>query len=115
MLKFLLNLNFKNKIDSQTIVIHKTDKYGRPIAYMRLRFNIPEDWNDRQMMQYMLWIMKQIKAIMPKHIDNYLLIYDLKDAGWNNFSLQQLSTASKNVGSQFPEAIYKILVLNSNW
>lgn len=106
---------FQTKIDSQTIVCYKCDKYGRPVVYMRLRLNNPDDTTDRQMMQYMLWTMKNIKSKMPKHVDNYLLIYDLKDAGWSNFSLQQVSTASKNTGAQFPEVIYKILILNSNW
>lgn len=106
---------FKKKIESEPIVVHKTDKFGRPLVYFRLRFNHPSDANDRQLMQYMLWIMEKVKAVTPKHIDNYILIYDLKDAGYSNFSMSQMKGASAKVGSQFPETIFKIFILNSNW
>ena len=106
---------FQHLIDNECMVIHKADKYGRPVVYMRLRRNQPKRTTERQLMQYMLWTMRRIKDAMPKHVDSYVLIYDLKGSGWSNFSVNQMSGAAKSTGSQFPETLYKIIVLNSNW
>lgn len=106
---------FQTLINNECMVIHKADKYGRPVVYMRLRKNQPSRTTDRQLMQYMLWIMRRIKDAMPKYVDSYVLIYDLKGSGWSNFSVNQMSGAAKSTGSQFPETLYKIIILNSNW
>jgi hypothetical protein len=54
-------------IDNQTIVHHKTDLYGRPVVYLRLRLTKPNETNDRDLMMYMLWTMRKIKDDMAKH------------------------------------------------
>ena len=113
--EILYEEEFQNMIDNQMIVPHKTDIYGRPVLYMRLRRAKPSESTDRQLMMYMLWIMSKIKERMPKHVDNYILVYDLKGAGWSNLSISQMSGCAKETGSQFPERMYKIIVLNSNW
>ena len=66
-------------------------------------------------MQYFVWSMNNLVAQTPKHIDNYILIYDLKDAGMSNLSLSQMRGVMLKTGSQFPETTYKIFVLNCGW
>lgn len=107
--------DFQRMIEDELLVFHKSDKYGRPIVYMRLRFNFPSKREDREIMLYLLYIMQKVKEVTPQHIDNYMIIYDLKDCGWDNFSLSQVSGVMKKTGSQFPETIYRIYILNSNW
>mmetsp|Transcript_36074 Transcript_36074/g.35671 ORF Transcript_36074/g.35671 Transcript_36074/m.35671 type:complete len:82 (+) Transcript_36074:292-537(+) len=59
---------FRVHIDRESIVPHKADKYGRPVLYMRLRLSKPkEDTDDRKLMLYMLWTMKEVSRRMPKH------------------------------------------------
>lgn len=106
---------FQYLIDNQTIVHHKSDINGRPVVYLRLRLAKPDETNDRDLMMWMIWIMRQIKDAMPKHVDSYLLIYDLRDSGWGNVSLNQMTGAMKKTGAQYPESIHRILVINPTW
>jgi hypothetical protein len=85
-------------IDGKLFMSLNFDKYCKPVIYMRPRHNHPNKTTDRQLMQYMLWTMRRIEEVMHKHIDNYLLIYDLKGAGWSNFSVQQMTRAVKGTG-----------------
>ena len=107
--------DFEQKIKDQMVVQHNFDKYGRPVVYFRVRYNNPSSSTTRQVMLYLLWSLHKIKEATPKHIDNYLLIYDMKDAGLSNFSISQMNGTIRSLGSQFPETIYKIFVVNYGW
>ena len=106
---------FRGKLEDEFIVPHKFDKIGRPVVYMRFRFNYPDKHPDMHVVKFLIYMMHKIRERTPKHVDNYILIYDFKDAGWSNFSLSQLSGTIKKVGNQFPETVHKVFVINSGW
>lgn len=106
---------FPNEIEDSPVIIHKSDNYGRPLVYNRVGKIFPDRYTDESMRTYTCWLNYEIIKAFPKHVDNYIVIYDFKDSGWSNINYHQLKSVIGGVGSVFPEMIYKIMVIRAPW
>jgi len=64
-------------IDDKCAVIHKTDKYGRPVFYFRLKLFEPSKYSDEQVRKYLFWVNHELSSRFERHIDTYFTVCDV--------------------------------------
>ena len=70
------------------IRIHKTDVIGRPVQYVLLRNFHPHQLTDDKLWLFIFWHnLMFAQKYFPKNADNYIVIYDLHDAGMKNINM----------------------------
>ena len=75
-------------IDKNCFVTHGYDKDGRPIVWMRLaRFNI-ENMTSELAVQFMCYLLDHTLSIMKSNVDQLIMIYEMENTGYANFSVE---------------------------
>ncbi len=92
--------------------MHKTDKYGRPVIWHLMRQNRPNEMSEALLRDFCFYTILSAQKSMPKHIGEYVYVYDVKDLGKKNISMVLCKKLIPQLSINFPEICPMVCVIN---
>ena len=100
-------------VDLNYVYVQGADRVGRPLLWGKVKNFIPEVVDRESGMRFMCYIVDYICSQMTPNVDMFLVIMDLEDFGYKNFSLDTWKTAIEVSAMLFSQRVHKVWVLNS--
>jgi len=102
-------------IDKNCFVTHGFDKDGRPLLWMRIaNFNC-ENVTKENSIQFMIYLLDHVKSIMKPNVDQMVMIYEMENAGYANFSLEIGKVIIKASSELFVSTVYRMYIINAGF
>lgn len=80
-------------VDLNYVYIQGQDRVGRPLFWAKVKNFIPDGVDRESCMRFMCYIVDYTCSLMTPNVDMFLVIMDLEDFGYKNFSLDIWRTA----------------------
>lgn len=104
-----------NLVNSGLFIVHKEDKYERPLVYMRAQYFLPSDFTYEEMRDYVFWNHMNLRRQFKPHVECHIAIYDVNNVGKKNFNLAMIKKSIPDMGDNLPELCSKIYVVRTGW
>jgi len=73
-------------IEKNFCIPHGFDKDGRPIVWIRFANFTPENMNKLIATHFLIYILDHVCSLMKPNVDQMIMIYDMENAWYSNFS-----------------------------
>lgn len=104
----------KSLIDMDYVKHYGWDKLGRPVVWFQLKKFNPVGPNNEQITRFMVYMLDYIGAVMKANVDQFIMVVDLKDFGYSNFSLEVFKAIANITGTLYSGRMSKAVMLNSS-
>jgi len=100
---------------SSLLNINCQDIYGRPILLLKAKLLIPDKIEINLFVRYLIYIIGQGIKKMPANIDKFILVIDMKDAGYSNLALDHIKKIKEVTSKFFVERLANIVLINKGF
>ena len=90
------------------------DKVGRPVLWFQMKNFNPLDLENEMTTRWMVYLIDYVGSIMKPNVDQFIMVLDLKDFGYANFSLEIFKASANITGTLYSGRMAKAVMLNSS-
>lgn len=92
-----------------------SDREGRPVFFFIVKRFSPKDINPERFSLYLATLINMFLKEGSPLTDNYIMIYDMKNAGKQNLDLDFVKKLGPVMGSYFPESLFRMFLVRAGF
>lgn len=94
---------------------HGTDKYGRPLCYVRVRLHKPKEQDDATIERFTVYVMEMGRLMLHAPVDTACVIFDMTDFSLANMDYNPVKFIIKCFEAHYPESLGVLLIHKAPW